>query len=190
MKKEYIPNILTFLRITLIPVIVFGIVTSNFLLSVISFAISGISDILDGYIARKFKFCSSLGSLLDPLADKLTQIFTIGTLTLNNLIPSWIIIVILLKEFIMIIGSSFLYGKDIVVFSKWYGKLATILLFLAITYSLLSNHLNSFISKNLDIYLYSLAILSTILALFAYTSRLIKSGLINKEDLTKDKKHT
>ena len=62
----------------------------------------------------------------------LTQIGTLAALVITNIIPLWILLVVLFKEFIMICGASFLYGKDVVVYSKWYGKLATVLLYLAI----------------------------------------------------------
>ena len=64
---------------------------------------------------------------MDPLADKLTQISVLATLVFQKIIPFWILIIVLLKELLMIIGASFLYGKDVVVYSKWFGKLATVL---------------------------------------------------------------
>ena len=74
---------------------------------------------------------------MDPLADKLTQISVLATLVFQKIIPFWILIVVLLKELLMIIGASFLYGKDVVVYSKWFGKLATVLFYLAIVFSLI-----------------------------------------------------
>ena len=130
--KKYIPNILTIIRFLLIPIIIFYVFTGNYILAFVFFSISGLTDIADGFIARKFNLISNFGKLMDPLADKLTQIATLTSLVLTNIIPIWILLIVLLKEFIMICGASFLYGKDVVVYSKWYGKLATVLFYIAI----------------------------------------------------------
>ena len=116
--QKNIPNILTILRFILIPVILYFIFTGHYLLGFIFFTISGITDILDGAIARKFNLITNFGKLMDPLADKLTQISVLATLVFQKIIPFWILIVVLLKELLMIIGASFLYGKDVVVYSK------------------------------------------------------------------------
>ena len=69
----------------------------------------------------------------------------------------------------MIVGASFLYGKDVVVYSKWYGKLATCLFYLAIICSLIINQFNIKLSFRIDLYLYYLAILATIFSLVMYS---------------------
>ena len=137
-----VPNILTIIRFLLIPFIIFYIFTGNYILAFVFFTISGLTDIADGFIARKFNFVSNFGKLMDPLADKLTQITTLGSLAITDIIPIWILIIVLLKEFIMICGASFLYGKDVVVYSKWYGKLATVLFYIAIVSSLIAKQFN------------------------------------------------
>ena len=139
---KHIPNILTILRFLLIPVILYFIFKGNYILGFVFFTISGITDVLDGCIARKFNLISNFGKLMDPLADKLTQIFVLASLTATDIIPIWILIIVILKELIMVIGASFLYGKDVVVYSKWYGKLATVLFYLAIIISLITKQLN------------------------------------------------
>ena len=100
---KHIPNILTIIRFILIPVILYFIFTGNYILAFIFFTLSGITDILDGAIARKFNLISTFGKLMDPLADKLTQISVLATLVFKDIIPFWILIIVILKEFIMII---------------------------------------------------------------------------------------
>ena len=134
---KHIPNTLTVIRFLLIPVIIFYIFSGNFILAFVFFTISGFTDVADGFIARKFNLVSNFGKLMDPLADKLTTISTLASLVFTHIIPIWILLIVLLKEFIMICGASFLYGKDVVVYSKWYGKLATVLFFISIVVSLL-----------------------------------------------------
>ena len=184
---KHIPNILTIIRFLLIPFILFYIFTGNYLLAFIFFTISGLTDIADGFIARKFNLISNFGKLMDPLADKLTQISTLASLVITHIIPIWILVIVLLKEFIMIVGASFLYGKDVVVYSKWYGKLATVLFYVAIVFSLINKQFDLVgIWNQLDFVLYCLALITTIFALVMYTKDLYQKGFIDKQDLKKE----
>ena len=185
---KHIPNILTLIRFLLIPLIVFYIFTGNFILAFIFFTVSGLTDIADGFIARKFNLISNFGKLMDPLADKLTQIATLTSLVITNIIPVWILVIVLAKEFIMIVGASFLYGKDVVVYSKWYGKLATVLFYIAIVVSLLLKQFNYYdgIFAHLDFGLYCIALAATVFSLIMYVKDLYKKGFIDKQDLKKE----
>ena len=184
---KHVPNALTIIRFLLIPVIVISIFNGDYIIAFIFFTVSGITDIADGFIARKFNLISNFGKLMDPLADKLTQIATIASLTLKDIIPIWILAIVLLKELIMIAGASFLYGKDVVVYSKWYGKLATVLFYLAIVFSLLINQFNlESIWSNLDLWLFYLALFATVFSLLMYIKDVYKKGFIDKEDLNKE----
>lgn len=184
---KYVPNTLTIIRFLLIPVIIFFIFSGNYILAFVFFTISGLTDIADGFIARKFNLISNFGKLMDPLADKLTQIATLASLVLTNIIPIWILLIVLLKEFIMICGASFLYGKNVVVYSKWYGKLATVLFYVAIVVSLLLKQFElTGIWENLDLGLYTLALLTTIFSLLMYVKDLYNKGFIDKQDLKKE----
>lgn len=184
---KHVPNILTVIRILLIPLIVFYIFTGNYILAFVFFTISGITDIADGFIARKFNLVSNFGKLMDPLADKLTQIATLASLVFTDIIPVWILLIVFLKEFIMICGASFLYGKDVVVYSKWYGKLATVLFYIAIVISLLLKQFElTGIWEFLDLGIFAFALVATIFSLIMYVSDLYKKGFIDKQDLKKE----
>ena len=184
---KYIPNLLTILRLIFIPIILYFIYTSNYILSFIFFTLSAITDVLDGFIARKFDLISNIGKLLDPLADKLTQICVLAAMVKMEIIPFWILVIVVLKELVMVVGASFLYGKDVVVYSKWYGKLATVLLYLAIVSSLILKQLNlTGIWVNIDLALYCIALACTLFSLIMYTKYLYKGGFINKNDLNKE----
>jgi len=184
---KYIPNALTIVRLLLIPFIILYIFTGNYILAFVFFTISGITDIADGFIARKFNLISNFGKLMDPLADKLTQIATLTSLVITDIIPIWILLIVLLKEFIMIVGASFLYGKDVVVYSRWYGKLATVLFYVAIVFSLLAKQFDlTGLWSEIDFGLYCLALITTIFALIMYVKDLYKKGFIDKQDLKKD----
>lgn len=183
MKKiaRQIPNILTIFRFILIPFIVINLFYDQYIAAFIIFTISGLTDILDGFIARKFNFITNFGKLIDPLADKCTQIITLATLALKDIIPMWIIIVVVLKEFIMVAGASFLYGKELVVSSRWYGKLATVLFYIAIVCSLFIKQFD--FSFDFSIYIYYLALVSTIFSLIMYIKAFYMQGYLKKENL-------
>lgn len=194
---KHIPNILTLLRFVLIPGIILAIVNQNYILAFIILTISGLTDVLDGYIARKYNFITDFGKLIDPLADKATQISILTTLTIVDIIPTWILIIIIIKEFAMISGASFLYGKDLVVSSKWYGKLATVLFYIAIVVSLfikqfetlilsktfVNNAVNPLLSLDKPIYILALvcSVFSLIMYFKAFYAQGYLKGMQNKE---------
>jgi cardiolipin synthase len=184
---KHIPNILTIIRFILIPIILNFIFQGDYISGIIIFSISGLTDVLDGFIARKFNLISNFGKLMDPLADKLTQISVLAALVSVKIIPVWILAIVVLKELIMVVGASFLYGKDVVVYSKWYGKLATVLFYIAIVSSLIAKQfsLEGF-WQELDFALYCLALASTTLSLLMYIRDVYQKGFIDKQDLKKE----
>lgn len=195
---KHVPNILTIIRFLLIPIIIILAIQDNYIATIIVLTLSGLTDILDGFIARKFNFISDFGKLMDPLADKATQVALLITLTIQKIIPIWIIIIVVLKEFLMVSGASFLYGKELVVSSKWYGKLATVLFYVAIVCSLFIQNWNSgnLITASrlpsFDTYIYYLAVLSTIFSLIMYIKAFYLQGYlknaIEQESTNIDKK--
>lgn len=126
-----IPNMLTILRILLIPVYLFFFYSNlenNILIAGIVFILAGISDVMDGYIARKYDLTSDLGAVLDPIADKLMTFAILITFTTKGIIPYWILTAIGIKEVMMILGGIILYlfkGKQVLPSNK-YGKIATL----------------------------------------------------------------
>lgn len=171
-EKKYLPNYLTILRLILVPIIFTLIIFEFYWAAFIFFLIANITDILDGRIARKYNLITDWGKLMDPLADKITQISTISALIIKGIIPFWILVIITVKELIMIIVAFTLYKKKIVtVHSKWYGKAATILLFLAIVFSLLSKSFAGL--SSISIYIYYVAIGMTLFAGIMYGKNII-----------------
>ena len=183
---KHLPNILTIIRFLLIPLLIVFAIYNNYVAVIIVLTISGITDILDGYIARKYDLISDFGKLMDPLADKATQVALLATLCLKNIVPLWILIIVLLKEFLMIAGASFLYGKELVVSSKWFGKLTTVLFYVAIVSSMVILYWNNYSVKHpeynmailpgFDQYIYYLSIVFSIFSLAMY----IKSFYMNE----------
>lgn len=193
---KHVPNILTIVRFILIPIILYFIFTEEYIAAFIMLTISGITDVLDGIIARKFDCITNFGKLIDPLADKATQISILAALTFKGMIPLWMLLVVFLKEFVMIAGASFLYGKQLVVSSKWFGKLATVLFYIAIVCSLFITYWNGNLVGHLgynypmlpafDQYVYYLALIATIFSLIMYFKTFYQQGYLKKENLKID----
>lgn len=183
-----IPNALTVVRFILIPLIVYYILTGQYIAGFIVLTISGLTDVLDGCIARKFNFITNFGKLIDPLADKATQIAVLASLTFKGIVPLWILLIVFIKEIVMVAGASFLYGKKLVVSSRWYGKLATVLFYVAIVCSLFIEYWNTSINPaaplfGFDDYIYYLAIATTIFSLVMYFRQFYQQGYLKKENL-------
>ena len=119
-----IPNLLSFLRLLLIPWFVWTYVTKGDGQGTAAILIlSGITDILDGYIARSFDMVSNLGKALDPVADKATQIVMIGCLTVRFPHTIYILIVLCIKELFVIITSLLaIHRTEEVLSADWHGK--------------------------------------------------------------------
>ena len=183
---KHIPNILTVLRFFLIPFTVYFLVNDQFILAIAFLTLSGLTDILDGTIARKFNLITNFGKLIDPLADKITQLSLLGTLVVKNIIPLWILVIVLVKEAAMVAGASFLYGKELVVSSKWYGKAATVLFYFAIVISMIVRDLN--IQTSLDLIVYYIAVAMTIFSLAMYFREFYIKGYLKKESLKLNEK--
>ena len=128
-----IPNIISFTRILLIiPFIVFFLL-GKYLIAFGFILISGISDCLDGFLARKLNQISDLGKLLDPVADKLTLISVV--ICMGILIPEIlpIAIVLVIKDILMLVGGFYLLKKEIIPPpAKWYGKVATVVFYVSV----------------------------------------------------------
>ena len=185
---KHVPNILTIIRFLLIPFIVVAILQQYYILAFILLTVSAITDILDGTIARKFDCISNFGKLVDPLADKATQIAVLAALTIGSIIPIWILVVVFVKEAIMIAGASFLYGKELIVSSKWWGKLATVLFYIAIVISLCQQQFASFLTASENVFakiflvadtpFYVLALITTVFSLLMYFNAFYRHGYL------------
>lgn len=178
---KHIPNALTILRFFIIPFIIYYLVKNEYIFAFIMLALSGLTDVLDGAIARKFNLITNFGKLVDPLADKLTQISVLCTLLFKGIIPLWIVVIVLLKEASMVCGASFLYGRDLVVSSRWYGKAATVLFYVAIATSLIIRQFS--LNLSFDIIIYYLALIMTVFSLIMYFRDFYIKGYFKKENL-------
>lgn len=173
-----IPNILTTFRLIIIPFFAYSVLSyKSIWISVSLFLLSGLTDVVDGWIARKYNMITDVGRVYDPLVDKLMQITAVVCLAIIKVIPLWVICVVLCKEVAMIIVGSILYLKKVVVQSNWYGKFATVYFYTIIFIFIVCPGLNG-VQKFL--LLFSLVVV-LIWAAIAYLVRFLKN---QKEFLT------
>lgn len=130
-----IPNLLSLIRLLLIPLIVWLYCDAKrYHAVVLVVALSALTDIADGFIARRFHMVSDFGKILDPIADKLTQIALILCLISRYRLLIALLVEFALRELIMLIlGYVTIKEKDSVNSSKWHGKLSTVLLYCVMT---------------------------------------------------------
>lgn len=170
-----LPNILTTLRLLIIPV--FGVVLfgRNYPIATLLFFIACATDVLDGYIARKRDIVTDWGKIADPVADKLMQVTAAVILAIIGRIPWLFPIIIIVKEAGMLIGTIFLLkNQKYVVSSKWYGKMATVVFNLSIAFFILCET-----SKAASIKI-SLAVI--LVVLFAFIKYCIDFSRIRKQE--------
>jgi cardiolipin synthase len=125
-----VPNLLSTLRLLLVPVFLILILSGQNWQAVVVLAIASVTDFLDGYFARKFKQVTRLGQLLDPAADRLYIFATLIGLSIVGYIPLWLAAVIIARDALMVVGYPILA-------SRGYGPLPVHYLGKAGTFSLL-----------------------------------------------------
>lgn len=136
-----IPNLISLFRLMLIPLFVVTYFNKSaqdyYLWSIIIVIVSGISDVADGLIARKFNMISDLGKVLDPIADKLTQVVVILSLAINHPILFPMFIVLFAKELLTLFAAAHILSKGVKpISSMWFGKLSTVVIFLTMVYTI------------------------------------------------------
>ncbi|MGB5538819.1 MAG: CDP-alcohol phosphatidyltransferase family protein [Gammaproteobacteria bacterium] len=105
MKPRDIPNLITVFRFLLVPPLVWLLLDDRFAAALVVFGVAGFSDALDGYLAKQFQWTSRLGSLLDPLADKLLLIAAFVTLGWLHVIPLWLVGLVCLRDLVIVAGA-------------------------------------------------------------------------------------
>lgn len=135
-----IPNMLSILRLLLVPVFLWLLIVDQFLIAFLVLMFASFTDWLDGFIARKFNQITSLGKVLDPSADRLFILATLIGLTVNEIIPAWLAVVIVARDILLLVGypisASHGYGPLPVHFL---GKAATFALLYALPLLLLAD---------------------------------------------------
>lgn len=131
-----IPNLLSIFRIILVPVFIFVVLSgigNAYMLGMFVFLLAGFTDVLDGYLARKYNCTSVLGKILDPLADKMMVASALVCAVIEELVPLWLALAYIAKELAQGVGGFLFYNKvkDMIP-SNILGKAATTAFYLTI----------------------------------------------------------
>ena len=125
-----LPNKLTILRVIMVPFFVLFMLTdiggsANKWISLILFVVASLTDLLDGKIARKYNLITDFGKFMDPLADKLLVCSAMIALIEMNRIPSWVVIIIIAREFIISGFRLIASDNGVVIAASYWGKFKT-----------------------------------------------------------------
>ncbi len=165
-----VPNILSLIRICLIPVIIWlYCFRQAYLSAAIVIGISGLTDILDGMIARKFNMITDVGKLLDPAADKLTQIAIVACLSVQFVPMRALLAVQVIKEFIILLLTYLAARKKSINSAQWYGKLCSVILFIVTAVHILIPFLSETVSWILSMTAITFTVLSLVMYIRFYT---------------------
>jgi len=125
----YVPNGLSFLRVLLTPLIVAGILNGLYQRALILCVIAGVTDALDGWLARRWGVDSAFGMVLDPMADKVMQVAVFVALGLERLVPLWLVMLVFGRD-LLIVGMAailLITGRRGEFPPSLWGKLSTII---------------------------------------------------------------
>lgn len=168
-----VPNTLTLIRIVLLPVIAWRYRIGDRTSALIVYLAAMLTDVLDGWIARKTGQITSVGRLLDPIADKLSLLTLLVLFVMDRQIPTGVLVVICLKEILMVLGGAAALFNGIVTSAQPIGKLTTLLF----TVSILLRFIRCTYAA--DVSMYTAAVMS--IAALAWYGKSVLSELENKD---------
>lgn len=177
--KLNIPNQLTILRVLMIPVFLLVLLGGFFddiqmarYISVIIFIAASATDMLDGYIARKYNLITNFGKFADPLADKLLVSAALISMVQLGDLAAWIVILIISREFIVTGFRLVAAGENIVIAASFWGKIKTITQILMIVVVLL--HIDNFAMNAIGDFLIIISVALTVISMIDYIYKNIK----------------
>lgn len=135
--KKQIPNILTVIRLLMIPfyfMVFYSDLENSLTWALFVFVLASITDVLDGYLARKFEVVSKFGTVADPFADKMMQLSVLYTLSDADYLKNWFFWIILVKDIFQILLAAIIVNMKprIIIPANIFGKATTVLLFVTI----------------------------------------------------------
>lgn len=168
-----VPNILTLLRMALIPVFWVLFMQGHRWWALAVYVTASLTDLIDGYIARKFNLITDFGKLMDPLADKLMVISMMMAWVIVGVLPVVPLVILFVKETIMVIGSAVMLKKQIVVYSAKAGKYAQFVTVAALVLCYFHEYFSS-IGFPVHVIFLWVAVVMALFALYFYISQAIR----------------
>ena len=162
-----IPNVLTMIRLILVPVFVVLFLKGHRMASLGVFVAASLTDMLDGYLARKLNQITDFGKLFDPLADKLMVLSAMVCQGIVGVFPWSAIIIVACKELFMVIGGLLMLKNDVVVYSNYVGKAAQVCFILSLVLAFFHDELAAW-GVQLDIILLWITVALALCAMVIY----------------------
>ncbi len=134
-----LPNKLTTMRMVLVPVFIVLYLMGYSYWAAAVFVIASVTDFLDGHLARKYDLVTNFGKIMDPLADKLLVTSALVCMVQTGIVPGWMVIVILAREFAITGLRSVAASEGVVIAAAWSGKIKTVTQMIAIIFLLIGN---------------------------------------------------
>lgn len=164
-----VPNLITYVRFILIIPFAYFFLKEQYILSALCIGLSGLSDCFDGLAARKLKQVTSIGKILDPIADKITLLVVVVCMVILVPVVLPVLIVLLLKDVLMLLGGTDLINKGITPpAAKWYGKVGTVVFYISVCIIVFLKAIFNYENFALDLTLLSVTALTMIFALYQY----------------------
>jgi CDP-diacylglycerol--glycerol-3-phosphate 3-phosphatidyltransferase len=169
----YISNILSLVRIGLIPLIVFSIIRHYYLMTLVTGGLAILSDMLDGYFARRLNQQSDLGKILDPVADKLVIGVVVLALILSNpKFPLWAFAIVITRDLLIVFGNVVLFRrKRIVTKSNRWGKGTSFVLSTALMLYVFDDYFNNYFPDSIPFYVLSIGLVLALISAWTYGKR-------------------
>lgn len=190
--KEYVrknlnvPNVLTVIRLALVPVYLALFIVGKKYAALITFLAACFTDLLDGKIARKYNLITDFGKVMDPLADKVMVVTAMLSMCIGNryipgVLPWLAVLIVIAKEGFMVYAGIRLYGKGVVVYSSMAGKVAHCLFILGLVMSYFHDWFAGLTPGwpawlTIDLLVIWLAVISTLWALRFYVKQMVPVG--------------
>ena len=180
-----IPNVLTMIRLALVPVFVVLFLNGHKMASLAVFVAASLTDMLDGYLARKLNQITDFGKLFDPLADKLMVLSAMVCQGIAGVFPWSAIIIVACKELLMVLGGLFMLSRNVVVYSNYAGKAAQVCFIISLVLAFFHDELAAW-GVQLDLSFLWATVALAIVAMVIYVVRAAR-GWEKKQEGTNEK---
>ena len=181
MQNKNIPNILSLIRLCMVPLFVYIFFLDypkHIENAIFIFFLAGATDVLDGFLARKNNWISDTGKILDPLADKAMQCAALISLNIKDIIPLWLVIAYITKELLILAGAVFVFRKkSVVVKSSFWGKFAVCVFYLSIATLVALQHTDEATRNAWTMAICAAMLCFAVVALVQYFREYIKSKM-------------
>lgn len=172
-----LPNFISLFRLLLVPVVVWAMIDERYDMALLCFFIAGVSDMLDGFLARVMKATSDLGRYLDPLADKMLLVAVFITLGMQGVLPSWLVILVVFRDFLILLGVLLikLFQMKIEIKPLFISKANTLLQLLAVGLILIQLSIDQ-LYPTFNLFLFILTASTTFLSGASYVKKWIQGA--------------